>query len=32
MRCCSVEGTINGNAKSIDFPMKKTDRESGDSA
>lgn len=27
-----IEGTINGTARSIDFPMKKTDCESGDSA
>jgi hypothetical protein len=26
-----VEGTINGTARNIDFPMKKTDCESGDS-
>jgi hypothetical protein len=28
----TVEGTINGVAKIIDFPMKKTDCESGDRA
>jgi len=27
-----IEGTINGTARNIDFPMKKTDCDSGDSA
>jgi hypothetical protein len=27
-----IEGTVNGTARNVDFPMKKTDCESGDSA